>query len=98
MKLKDWREEIDLIDSQIVKLIGQRSRVVSKIGTLKAKAGIDIHDPKREEEILRNAVSNADGNLCEATILSIYRRILVESRQIQIDASKIARNEEAGIY
>jgi len=98
MKLEDWRKEIDSIDSEIVKLIAQRARVVKKIGVLKAKAGINVIDAKREEEILKEACLNSGGDLEESSILNIFERILHESRQIQIDVSKNVRREEAGIY
>ena len=98
MKLEDWRKEIDLIDSEIVKLICQRTKMVRKIGDLKAKAGIDIVDPKRERDILQKVSVNACGDLDDSSIQNIYERILVESRQIQIEVGKSIQTEGVGIY
>lgn len=98
MKLEDWRKEIDLIDTEIVKLIGQRARVVRKIGNLKAKTGFKIVDRDREAEILDRACRNSGGDLDDSSILRIYERILYESRQIQVGSARKIDRSEAGIY
>lgn len=90
MKLDEWRNEIDAIDAEIVNLIDRRARVAQKIGILKAKAGLPIVDLEREEAILRNACARNRGILESDSIARIFKRIIQESRQIQIEAiSKI---------
>lgn len=90
MKLDEWRNEIDAIDAEIVNLINQRARVAQKIGILKAKAGLPIVDLEREEAILRNACARSKGILGNDSIARIFKRIIQESRQIQVEAiSKI---------
>lgn len=98
MKLEDWRKEIDEVDSEIVRLLAQRTRIAKKIGKLKAKAGISVIDPKREEEILKVACLNASADINDSSILNIYGRILQESRLIQVEVSKNVRKEKVGIY
>jgi chorismate mutase-like protein len=87
MKLDEWRNEIDAIDAEIVNLISQRARVAQKIGILKAKAGLPIVDSEREEAILRNACARNKGVLENDSIVRIFKRIIQESRQIQVEAS-----------
>ncbi len=98
MKLEDWRKEIDLIDDEIIKLINQRARIVQKIGTLKAKAGLPIVDKDREEKVLRKVCEENQGILKNDSIAGIYRKILHESKTIQEDVSKKISNKGVEIY
>lgn len=94
MKLNEWRNEIDEIDAEIVNLINRRARVAQKIGILKAKAGLPIVDLEREEAILRSACAGSKGVLENESIVRIFKRIIQESRQIQVEAvSKIVDKE-----
>lgn len=86
MKLNEWRNEIDQIDAEIVNLINRRARVAQKIGILKAKAGLPIVDLEREEAILRNACADQRGILEKESIARIFKRIIQESRQVQVEA------------
>lgn len=49
-QLSQLRAEVDQLDDQIVKLLGQRTRIVKKIGELKKKG--KIRNSCREEEII----------------------------------------------
>jgi chorismate mutase/prephenate dehydratase len=86
MKLDEWRDEIDAIDAEIVNLINQRARIAQKIGILKAKAGLPIVDLEREEAVLRNACARGKGVLENDSVVRIFKRIIQESRQIQVAA------------
>jgi monofunctional chorismate mutase len=98
MKLKDWRNEIDLIDDEIIRLINQRTRIVKKIGTLKAKAGLPINDPAREKQILEKIYLAQNLGSEKKSISGIYRKILHESRQIQLQVVKEIKNKGAEVY
>lgn len=95
MKLEDWRKEIDSIDAEIVSLVNQRAKIAQKIGVLKASAGLPIVDPTRENEILRNVVAKNKGILKNEAIAAIFRGIIRESRQIQVETqAKITNGEQ----
>ena len=98
MKLEDWRKEIDSIDEEIVKLINQRARVVKKIGTLKAKAGLPIIDKNREQNVLSRVYVENNGVMKNESIAGIYRKILHESRIIQEDVLKKINSEGVKTY
>ncbi len=86
MKLEDWRNEIDLIDAEIVRLVSKRAKIAQKIGGLKIAAGLPIVDTGREDAILRKVSASNQGVLTNAAIVRIFRGIIRESRQIQIAA------------
>ena len=95
MKLEDWRNEIDLIDAEIVRLVNQRAKIAQKIGVLKASAGLPIVDATREDEILRNVAASNQGVLKNEAIVRIFRGIIHESRQIQVKTqAKITNGEQ----
>jgi monofunctional chorismate mutase len=47
------RKKIDKIDNRILKLIEERVEIAKEIGRLKKRAGLSLHDRKREAEILK---------------------------------------------
>lgn len=49
--LENLRKEVDIIDEQIVELLGRRTQLVEKIGTFKTSKET-VQDPEREEWIL----------------------------------------------
>jgi chorismate mutase len=86
MKLEEWRSEIDEIDSEITALLERRAKISRKIGVLKARAGLPVADPGREENIIRRLNAKSSGALPAGSLGRIYRRILQESRAIQAEA------------
>ncbi len=50
--LRELRERIDSIDTQIVELLGERFRLALPIARAKHAQGIDIHDQDRENEVI----------------------------------------------
>ena len=95
MKLEDWRNEIDLIDARIVELVNQRAKIAREIGVLKATAGLPVVDSTREDAILRNVAAKNQGVLNNEAIVRIFRGIIRESRQIQVETqTKITKGEQ----
>ena len=86
MNLEEWRKEIDSIDAEIVRLVGARAQIARKIGALKAAAGLPVIDAAREDEILRNVAAGNKGILKTEAMLGIFRSIIRESRNIQVEA------------
>jgi monofunctional chorismate mutase len=89
MKLEDWRKEIDSIDAEIVRLINERVKIAQKIGVLKATAGLPIVDAGREDAILQKVAARNQGVLTNEAIVRIFRGIIRESRQIQVESQNI---------
>ena len=51
MQIKDLRKRIDIIDTQVVKLINECAEVVIEIGKLKNAAGSQVYAPDREKKV-----------------------------------------------
>ena len=47
MDISDWRQKIDELDEQIVRLISQRAAAAKAIGELKRTADLPVYEPPR---------------------------------------------------
>jgi len=86
-KLTHLRDEIDEIDSDLVKLLQRRLSVTSKVGQLKSNAGKPIYDPIREASLFaKRRLQASDAGLSPDLIEDILRRLMRDSYVSQ-DAS-----------
>ena len=86
-QLKNLRNEIDEIDSQLVDLLAKRRVVTTKVGALKSQVGMPIYAPDREEQLItmrREQAANA--GISPELIEDVLRRLMRDSYVSQ-DAS-----------
>ncbi|SPF54724.1 exported hypothetical protein [Candidatus Sulfopaludibacter sp. SbA4] len=74
--LSPYRQRIDNIDGQIMKLLNERAMVVRDVGIVKKRFGAPASAPGREEEVLRRVSSQARAPLTPADAQTIYKVIL----------------------
>ena len=78
------REAIEAIDHEIVALLQKRVGLALRTGELKREHGLPILDPRREAQVVRNAVANARAaGLPEEPVREIFWHILGLSRKAQ---------------
>lgn len=75
--LENLRQEVDILDEQIIEMLGRRTRIVKKIGDFKISIG-EVHDPKREEWILEKLSSVAEQKGFSPTVTKKIYEILFE--------------------
>ncbi len=51
MELKDYRAEIDRLNTEIVDAVSRRMNVVEEIGSYKEENGLEVKDNGREEKV-----------------------------------------------
>ena len=88
MSLMELREEINVIDQELVQLFCNRMEVSSRIADYKKEHGLPIYHPIREDEVLQR-VSSMAGQALEAYVQALYKNIFDLSRQYQA-----SRNDE----
>ena len=82
--LEEWRRRIDEIDEQIVKLLGERTRLALQIGREKRSRDLPLRSPERELEVLARVTQAGNYTpLSTEAILKIYRTILEETHRLQ---------------
>ena len=53
MTIDELRQEIDRLDSELLRLINQRADFALKIGEIKKALGLPVYDPAREKKIFQ---------------------------------------------
>jgi chorismate mutase len=77
------RDEIDGIDRRLVALLNERSRVVERIGAVKANMSMPVYEPKREDAVYANIMAANDGPIPHEAVRRIFERIIDEMRTLQ---------------
>jgi len=83
MDISDWRQKIDELDEQIVRLISQRAAAAKAIGELKRTADLPVYEPHREQDVFNHVRSVNPGPLADAEIQHVYERIIDVMRTLQ---------------
>ena len=83
MEISDWREKIDELDVQIVRLISQRAEAARAIGELKRSANLPVYEPQREQAVFDRVRAANPGPLGDAELLHVYERIIDVMRTLQ---------------
>lgn len=78
-----YRDQIDELDREIVKLLNERTRVVEKLGHVKEELEMPIYEPKREDQVFENVVSCNHGPLPPDALRRLFERIVDEMRTLQ---------------
>ena len=82
--LKGLRNQIDLIDSDIVTLVDKRMQVVKEVGRYKSVNNIAPLDAKRWDEVVKSRVSQGKKvGLSERLITEIFESIHREALEVE---------------
>ncbi|HKY01933.1 MAG TPA: chorismate mutase, partial [Burkholderiales bacterium] len=81
-KIRQYREAIDLIDDQLLKLLSERSEYVQAVGHIKGPDA-QKHRPDREAEILRRMCADNPGPMSDEAIRAIWREIISQSMALE---------------
>jgi chorismate mutase len=78
--LENLRAQINVVDDQLIELLGKRMEVADKIGALKKEQNVAVLQSRRWNEILGNMVleGNSKG-LSEEFVLKMFKAIHQES-------------------
>lgn len=82
--IKNIRQQIDKIDSEILKLINQRAEHSIEIGKIKKQNNLPIYNPQRELELLANLCNKNQGPLSDSAIKKVFQIIIKSNREIQL--------------
>ena len=84
--LKSFREEIDRLDQEIVKLIAERFEVVHQVGETKAKHNLSPVQPRRMTEVLDRVSALASSHNLDADMVrDLYTRMIDHAHTLEYD-------------
>ena len=95
MTLEELRDQIDVLDRQLVELLSERARAALRIGQLKAATSLPVYEPNREKVIYANVREANKGPLPDIELTHIYERIIDVMRSLQKNELASQRNAEA---
>ena len=84
MDLNQLRQQIDELDTQLLRLLNERMDVVKKVGELKRANKSIIYRPEREKYIIDRLAGLNNGLLNRAAIEAIFLEIFAVARNIEL--------------
>lgn len=82
MNIEELRQEIDRIDSEIIRLYGERMETARRIGEYKREHQLPVTDPQREQKVLKRVGELAGGENAE-NVQELFRLLIAQSRARQ---------------
>jgi chorismate mutase len=92
MTLEELRQQIDVLDRQLVELLSERARAALMIGHLKVATSLPVYEPAREKIIYANVRAANKGPLPDIELTHIYERIIDVMRALQRNELASERN------
>jgi chorismate mutase len=81
--MEAWRQRIDAIDDQLMRLLNSRSACAVEIGRIKRALGIPVYAPEREAYVLERVMRESPGPLEPLAVRRVFERIIDESRRLE---------------
>ena len=82
-ELSEYREQIDRIDRELVRLFEARMAVTGRVGEYKLRQGLPVLDPGREREVLAEKAALTRDDALKADVVSLFESIMALSRRQQ---------------
>ncbi len=94
-----WRERIDEVDAQLLKLLSDRASYALEIGRIKHEKNLPIYVPEREKWIYENLERINGGPLSNAAVRRLFERIIDESRRLEKEANEaVSSSQHVTLY
>jgi len=72
MTIDALREEIDRLDSELLRIFNERANLALKIGELKKGLALPVYDPSREKKIFQRMKEENPGPLDDHAIVRLF--------------------------
>ena len=83
MEISDFREEIDRLDRELLRIFNERAALALKIGEIKKTLDLPVYDPSREKRIFNAMTAANPGPLENDAIVRLFERVIDESRSLE---------------
>jgi len=77
------RASVDELDRLLVELLNRRARLALAVAQEKARLGLAVRAPGREQEVIAHVCRSNAGPLDQDAVTRVFRSIIDESRRIQ---------------
>jgi len=83
MTIDDIRENIDRLDSELLRIFNERASLALAIGEIKKGLDLPVYDPAREKRIFTRMTAENQGPLDDQAIVRLFERVVDESRRLE---------------
>ena len=80
--LNDWRQQIDALDAELLRLLNQRAGIACEIASIKVAFGLPAYDGRREAQVLARVTEKNTGPLDQQSVTAIFHSIIQETRRL----------------
>lgn len=80
--LAEWRQEIDGLDLELLRLLNRRAAIACEIAAVKVAAGMPAYDPGREAQVLERITAQNSGPFEDESVRAIFHSIIHETRTL----------------
>ena len=78
-----YRQEIDQIDQELLRLFNQRAGCALAIGKIKKQHNLPIHVPSREEAVLKQITERNKGPLPHDAVRQIFKMLFEQMKRLE---------------
>jgi chorismate mutase-like protein len=80
--LGEWRQEIDAIDAELLRLLNRRATIACEIAAIKVASGMAAYDPGREAQVLERITAQNAGPFEDESVRAIFHSVVHETRTL----------------
>jgi chorismate mutase-like protein len=80
--LEDWRQKIDTLDTELLRLLNRRATIACEIAAIKVASGLPAYDRKRESQVLERIAGKNNGPFDSESVAKIFSSIIQETRRL----------------
>lgn len=82
-KLEEAREEINIIDKEMIELFKRRMQAVNKVVSYKLENNLPVLDSSREEALIKKNLECLNDEALEEYYLTFFKGVLESSKDYQ---------------
>ncbi len=86
--IENYRNEIDEIDNELIKLFEKRMDILRLVAQYKKENNIDIFNQSRENEVLKKSLENIENKDYEKYAIEYMKKIMELSKKFQFNLIK----------
>ena len=93
-QIDKFRDRIDRIDEELVRLLNERAGCALEIGQIKHSSSIEVYQPTREREVIDHVHAVSRGPISRMSLTRLFKQIIDETRRMEDDRNSSGMDEE----
>ena len=93
-QIEKFRNRIDHIDEELVRLLNERAECALEIGQIKHSSGVEVYQPTREQEVIDHIHAVSRGPISRMGLTRLFKQIIDETRRMEDDKKSSGMDKE----